>query len=108
MWPFNRNSVTERLNTVNLDDDLGDVELLMAVEEVFRLKIQDSEAETLVTTGDLYELVKRKMPSDGSVDPVWELVSHIVRMYSGSKSPINADTTFFPKFAKPRQKVEDI
>tara|TARA_R110002072_G_scaffold6212_11_gene37110 strand:- start:85 stop:411 length:327 start_codon:yes stop_codon:yes gene_type:complete len=108
MWPFNRSGVTERLNTVDLDDDLGDVEMLMAVEEIFRLTIQDSEAQTIVTVGDLYELVKRKMPSDGSVDPVWELVEYIVRHHSGSNNPIDAGTTFFPKFAKPRQKAGDI
>lgn len=107
MWPFNRSKVTDRLNTVDLDDDLGDVEMLIEVEQLFKLKIEDSEAQTLVTVGDLYELVKRKIPRDGSVDPVWELVEYIVRNHSNSNSAIDADTTFFPKYANPRQPVEN-
>ncbi|WP_298917812.1 acyl carrier protein [uncultured Roseobacter sp.] len=104
MWPFNYRKVTERLNTVDLGDDLDDVELLMAVEEIFQINLEDSEAEDLVSVGELYELVKSKMPRDGSVDPLWELIVLIVRSHSGSNSPIDTETTFFPKFAKPRQK----
>lgn len=104
MWPFNYRKVTERLNTVDLGDDLDDVEMLMAVEEIFQIKLQDSETVDLVSVGELCELVKGKMPRDGSVDPVWKLIVLIVKSHSGSLSPIDAETTFFPKFAKPRQK----
>lgn len=106
MWPFNRQKVTERLNTVNIGDDLDDVELLMAVEEAFQVHIRDCEAKDLVNIGDLYKLVKSKMPTDGSVDPAWELIVTLVRSYSGSKSPIDQETTFFPKYAKPRNTRE--
>jgi len=106
MWPFNRQKVTERLNTVDLGDDLDDVDLLLAVEDTFQIHINDCEAEDLVSVGDLYKLVKSKMPSDNSVDPAWELVVTLVRYYSGSQSPINQETTFFPKFAKPRKAGE--
>ena len=105
MWPFNRSGITERLNTVDLGDDLDDVEMLMAAEELFKIHIEDSESQTLETAGDLYELVIQKMPDDGTVDPVWELVKCIVRNHSGSSSPIDTETTFFPKFAKPRKKA---
>jgi acyl carrier protein len=33
--------------------------MLMAIEEPFKFKILDSEAQSLVTVGDLYELVKK-------------------------------------------------
>ena len=104
MWPFNYRKVTERLNTVDLGDDLDDVEMLLAVEKIFQITVKDSEAEDLVSVGELYELVKSKTPHDGNVDPVWELIVLIVRCHSGSNSPIDPETTFFPKFAKPRQK----
>ena len=103
MWPFGRYKVSERLNTVDLSDDLDDVEMLQEIEEAFRFEINDIEAQSLVSVGDLYELVKKKMPEDGSVDPVWELVVNIVRAYSGSRSPIDLETTFFPNCAKKRK-----
>ena len=103
MWPFGRYKVSERLNAVDLSDDLDDVEMLQEIEEAFRFEINDIEAQSLVSVGDLYELVKKKMPEDGSVDTVWELVVNIVRAYSGSRGPIDLETTFFPNCAKKRK-----
>lgn len=97
--------VTQRLNTVILGDDLDDVEMLEAFEDAFGIKIEDAEAETLITVGQLYELVCAKSSARTDFDPVWELTLQIVREYSGSRDPIDRDTTFFPMHAKPRSET---
>ncbi|AXI41264.1 DUF3153 domain-containing protein [Sulfitobacter sp. SK011] len=102
LFQHGRPRVTQRLNTINLGDDLDDVEMLMAIEEIFGIEIQDSEAEELTTMGDLYELVSEKLKPDMDFDPVWSLVCQIAREYSGSRDPIDKRTTFFPKFADER------
>jgi len=102
MWPFNRDRITKRLNTVDLDDDLGDVEMLQDIESTFNFEITDKEALNLVTVGQLYELVQQNIMEDKELDPVWELVKNIVQTHSGTDDPIDQNTTFFPKFAKPR------
>lgn len=102
MWPFNRIGTTKRLNTIDIGDDLDDVEMLMAVEDAFDFKMTTEDGAKLKTIGDLYDLVKHKMPKDETVDPVWTLIEKIARDYSGSRDPIDQDTTFYAKFAKPR------
>ena len=77
-----RNEVTERLNGVlvselgldaakikddshfeeDLDvDSLGVVELLMALEDEFDVKIPDDEAESIMTVGQAIDLVQAKL-----------------------------------------------
>lgn len=77
-----RNEVTERLNGVlvselgldaakikddshfeeDLDvDSLGVVELLMALEDEFDVKIPDDEAESIMTVGQAIDLVQGKL-----------------------------------------------
>lgn len=111
LFQYGRPRITQRLNTINLGDDLDDVEVLMAIEEVFGIEIVDSEAETLVSMGDLYELVINKLKLKTNFDPVWALVCQIAREHSGSRDPIDKQTTFFPKFAKERigtSKTQDV
>lgn len=103
MWPFNRERITKRLNTVDLRVDLDDVDLFEAIEKTFRFEISSKEAGQLVTIGDLYDLVDMKISMATNVDPVWELVEMIVRFHSGSRDPIDRDTTFFPKYASKRE-----
>lgn len=103
MWPFNHDRVTKRLNTIDLGDDLADVEMLEAIEKAFGFEIFPKEAERLVTVGDLYDLVDEKVRKAQSVDPVWALVEMIVRFHSGSKDPIDRETTFFSKCASKRE-----
>lgn len=100
---YGRPRVTQRLNTINLGDDLDDIEMLMAIEETFGIKIEDEEAKKLVTVGDLYDLVKMKLEDKSNFDPIWALVCQISREYSGSRDPIDKKTTFFPKFAEERE-----
>ena len=101
-FSYGRQRVTERLNTINLGDDLDDVEMLMAIEEIFGVDIKDGEAEKLVTMGDLYSLVCEKLDSKTEFNPVWSLLCQIAREHSGSRDPIDKQTTFFPKFAEER------
>lgn len=108
LFQFGRPRVTQRLNTIDLGDDLDDVEMLMAIEEVFGIEIKDREAETLTTMGDLYELVSQKLKPKTEFDPVWSLVCQIAREYSGSRDPIDKQTTFFPKFAEERIETSNI
>jgi acyl carrier protein len=42
-------------------DSLGVVELLMALEDNFDVKIPDDEAQALVTVGDAVDIVQQKM-----------------------------------------------
>lgn len=42
-------------------DSLGVVELLMALEDEFDVKIPDEEAESIVTVGQAIELVHKKL-----------------------------------------------
>jgi len=102
---YGRPRITQRLNTVNLGDDLDDVEMLEAIEETFGFEIKDSEAEKLMTVGELYELVNKRVKQKSDFDPIWALVSQIVREHSGSRDPIDKNTTFFPKFAKEREDI---
>ena len=42
-------------------DSLDIVELIMAIEEEFELEIPDSDAEKIVTVGDVVEYIKNNM-----------------------------------------------
>ena len=94
--------ITQKLNTVDLNDDLGDVELLQAIEELFGITIEDHEAEQLLTVGQLYDLVNAKLSAQKGFDPVWALAVQVVREHSGTRDAIDHDTTFFPKYAQKR------
>lgn len=94
--------ITQELNTVDLDDDLGDTELLEAIEEIFDIRIEDHEAEELLSVGQLYDLVRTKIANRKGFDPVWALTVKIVREQSGSRDPIDRETTFFPMHAQKR------
>ena len=102
MFGIFRKRITQKLNTVNLGDDLEDVEMLQAIEATYGIKIEDAEAEALRTVGQLYELIDSKLASRPDFDPVWALTCQIVREHSGSKDLIDGETTFFPKHAKKR------
>jgi hypothetical protein len=93
---------TQKLNTVNLHGDGDDIDLLEDIEEVFRIRIEDHEAEQFVSVGQLYELAKSKSASNPDFDPIWELVCRIVRENSGSRDAIDSNTTFLAKFAEKR------
>lgn len=43
-------------------DSLGVVELLMALEDNFGVKIPDEEAEQITTVGEAVDLVQKKLP----------------------------------------------
>lgn len=77
-------------------------EMLQSIERTFKIRITDDEAKSIVSVGDLYNIVKQKMPSDGSVDPLWVLIVDFVRNASGSSNKIDQDTTFFPEDAEKR------
>ena len=94
--------ITQKLNTVDLDDDLGDIELSEAIEKTFGIKIEDHEARQLVRVGQLYDLVSTKIASQKDFDPVWALTVQIVRECSGTPDSIDRETTFFPKLAQKR------
>ncbi len=94
--------VTKSLNTLDLHGDLDDVELIMDVEETFGIKFEKSEIAELVTVGQVEDLVRRKV-ADRKSDFVWMLVERIAREHSGSRHGIDRSTTFFRKFAQPRE-----
>lgn len=102
IWPF-RKRTEKRPNTVALCGDGDDVDILTIVEEKFGITIADEEAEATRTVGDLYDLIQRKISGKTGIDPVWALTEYIVRDISCSRAPIDRDTTFFAKDAKPRE-----
>jgi hypothetical protein len=52
-------------NTLGLDDDLDSVELLIAIERAFDVKISEQEATGVSTVGDLHDLVTSKLEGTG-------------------------------------------
>jgi acyl carrier protein len=47
-------------------DSLDTVELVMALEEEFKLEIPDEEAEKISTVGQAVEYIEKNLPSEGS------------------------------------------
>lgn len=52
------------VNSLGLDDDLDGVELVQDLEKAFDISIADSEAEQILTVGQLYDLLLSKFPAD--------------------------------------------
>jgi hypothetical protein len=53
-------------NSLGLDDDLDGVELVQNLEKAFEIQIADSEAESILTVGQLYDLLLQKIPANES------------------------------------------
>ncbi len=102
MWPFNRERVTKRLNTVDLDPELGDVEFLCAMEEVFGVNISKDAAANLIKVGALHALILKQKTDLSQSESIWSSLTELLREHTGTKDPIDHETTFFPKFAKER------
>jgi hypothetical protein len=49
-------------NTLGLDDDLDGVELLQDLERIFDVQVSNEEATRMMTVGDLFDLLVRKIP----------------------------------------------
>ena len=98
-WPFGR---SQSLNTINLGDDLEDVEFVMAVEEMFGVQFADDETIKLITMADLEKLIRSKLEKVQEFDPVWTILCNIARQHTGHKGPIDRETTFLAKLAKER------
>jgi hypothetical protein len=54
--------MSDLTNSLDLDPQDGDLELLEELEEVFAIKFEPEETRELVTVGDLHDLLARKMP----------------------------------------------
>lgn len=98
-WPFRQVS---KLNTINLGEDLDDVEFIMAIEEIFGVKFSDNETIKLITMGDLERLVRAKLAAKSDADRVWTILCRAARDFTNYKGPIDRETTFFAKLAKER------
>jgi acyl carrier protein len=99
---YGRARVTQRFNTIDLDDDLSSVEILENIEQIFEIKIKDPEAEKTTTMGELEKLVREKLRPDTGVDPIWALLCEIARAHSRTRDPIDRETTFFVSNANER------
>ncbi|MCE7873092.1 hypothetical protein DYH09_22320 [bacterium CPR1] len=81
---------------------LDTVEIVMAVETEFNIAIADRDAERLVSVGDLYRYVLRRLdllrdPEAGRSDfpEVWHQVTRIVSQQSGvPQERLHEDTQF--------------
>ncbi|MBN7785446.1 hypothetical protein JYP51_10965 [Ponticoccus gilvus] len=92
----------KRWNTLNLDRDLGSVELLLALERSFGITLTEKEAAELVTMGQLENLVRQKLEERPDFDPIWAMLAGLAAAYGSAHHPIDRDTTFFAKGASPR------
>lgn len=52
-------------NTLGLDDDLDSVELVIAIERAFDIKVADQDAAQIYSMGDLHDLVMRSLDGAG-------------------------------------------
>lgn len=100
-------------NSLGLDDDLDDVELLETLERIFEVQISNEEASRISTVGDLFDLLVAKIPSNGagqkcmSAMAFYRLRSAIRALgYSDASAP-TSDLGFLEK-GKVRAKLKKI
>jgi hypothetical protein len=53
------------LKTLGLDDDWEPVDVVIAVEKAFDVKITNAEATTIFQVGELYDLLLQKLKGSG-------------------------------------------
>ncbi len=99
-WPFRTSTAP---NTLGLGGDGDEVEMLEDVERRFSIGLVQKEVEMLVTMGDLEGLVSLKSNEDLPSEDIWERLCEIARHHSAHDGPIDRYTTFFAKFAQPRE-----
>lgn len=92
----------KRWNTLNLDRDLGSVELVLALERGCGITFTEKEAAALVTMGQLESLVRQKLEGRPDFDPIWAMLAGLAAAHGSARLPIDRDTTFFAKDASPR------
>ena len=64
---------------------LDSVELIMAVEEAFGIEIANAEAETIVTVGDLLQIVLHHLPESERSETVWPRLREVIIEDTGVK-----------------------
>ncbi len=101
---FGQRRQQTKLNTLALFGNLDEVEILQDIETTFGIRFSDSEAEALLTVGDLEAAIREKLMERPDFDPVWALVEYISRTHSNSRHDINQDTTFFAHDPKTRER----
>lgn len=62
---------------------LDSVEILMKVEDTFRIKIPDFEAEQIVTVGDFHNTVWRHLSANQNRKEVEIVINHIIADMAG-------------------------
>lgn len=55
-----------RENSLGWDDGMDSVEALQELEALFRIKIEDAEAKTMETVGDMFDIIIAKRPPNQS------------------------------------------
>jgi hypothetical protein len=72
-------------NTLGLDDDLDGVEIVDELGRVFDVTLSVEEAEAIMTVGDLYDLLLRKLsPGDGEGKCTTAMAFYRIRRALGS------------------------
>lgn len=54
-------------NTLGLDDEWDPIDIVIAVEKAFDIKITDEEARAVIRVGDFADLLQRKLPQSESI-----------------------------------------
>ena len=72
---------------------LDQVELIMALEDAFEIDFTDEEAEKIVTVGDLYTSICRKIEAaNDDRDRVWERLVDVFVLQTGiDRSEVRKD-----------------
>ncbi len=105
VFGFFGRDVTKEFNTVDLSDDLDDVEMLREFEDVFGIEMPEGDTKAIVTVGQFYDLIQEKLAQSPDFDAVWALTLQIIRAHTGTRDPIDRQTTFFQKHASRREPI---
>ncbi|MEE8294115.1 MAG: hypothetical protein V3R64_00235 [Sphingomonadales bacterium] len=57
-------------NHLDLVGDGDDVEILLMVEEAFGIHIENNQTDAVITVGDLYDIIKRKLPNHPETEAI--------------------------------------
>ena len=99
-WPL---GTSTPLNSLCLGGDGDEVDLLADGEKRFLIRFEQADVAELVSMGDLEALVAAKRGKDAASGNDWAQLCQIARLQSGHNAQIDRNTTFFAKFAQPRE-----
>ena len=99
-WPFRASTPP---NTLGLGGDGDETDLLEDVERAFSIRLEQRDAERLISMGDLEILLAAKRGNSAPSGKGWERLCKIAQVHSGCAGHIDRNTTLIANFAQPRE-----